>query len=75
MGIFLQEEFNYVSDICEGFLSSIKLKNNGQVINIGNGYDVSIKDLIQIFARLMNKKIDLKVNKKELDLLKVKLCN
>ena len=59
-----RREFNYVSDICEGFLSSIKLKNNGQVINIGNGYDVSIKDLIQILARLMNKKIRLKVNKK-----------
>ena len=29
-----RREFNYVSDICEGFLSSIKLKNNGQVINI-----------------------------------------
>ena len=61
-----RREFNYVSDICEGFLSSIKLKNNGQVINIGNGYDVSIKDLTQIIARLMNKNIKLKVNKKRI---------
>lgn len=61
-----RREFNYVSDICEGFLSSIKLKSNGQVINIGNGYDVSIKDLTQIIARLMNKNIKLKVNKKRI---------
>ncbi len=59
-----RREFNYVSDVCEGFLSSIKLKNNGQIINIGNGYDVSIKELSQILARLMNKKIRLKLNKK-----------
>lgn len=58
-----RREFNYVSDVCEGFLSSIKLKHNGQIINIGNGYDVSIKELTQIIARLMNKKIKLKVNK------------
>ena len=34
LGIFSRREFNYVSDICKDFLSSIKLKNNGQVINI-----------------------------------------
>ena len=61
-----RREFNYVSDVCEGFLSSIKLKHNGQIINIGNGYDVSIKELTQIIARLMNKKIKLKVNKERI---------
>lgn len=61
-----RREFNYVSDVCEVFLSSIKLKHNGQIINIGNGYDVSIKELTQIIARLMNKKIKLKVNKERI---------
>ena len=64
--IFPRREFNYVSDVCEGFLSSIKLKHKGQIINIGNGYDVSIKELVQILARLMNKKIKLKINKKRI---------
>ena len=64
--IFPRREFNYVSDVCEGFLSSIKLKHKGQIINIGNGYDVSIKELVQILARLMNKKIKLKVNKERI---------
>ena len=64
--IFPRREFNYVSDVCEGFLSSIKLKHKGQIINIGNGYDVSIKELVQILARLMNKKIKLKISKKRI---------
>tara|TARA_B110000902_G_scaffold245118_1_gene298982 strand:+ start:125 stop:1135 length:1011 start_codon:yes stop_codon:yes gene_type:complete len=50
-------EFNYVEDICDAFVKAINLKKFGEVINIGNGYEISIKNLIFEIAQIMNKKI------------------
>lgn len=55
--IFPKRDFNFVDDICDGFIKALnKKKSFGQVINIGSGINISIKDLIKLIAKLMNKK-------------------
>lgn len=52
-----KRDFNFVDDICEGFIHALKKKKSyGQVINIGSGYNISINNLIKSIATLMNKK-------------------
>lgn len=51
-------DFNYVGDIVNAFyLSLIKNKLDGEVINLGTGFEISIKNLINEISILMNKKI------------------
>ena len=59
-----RREFNFVEDVCAAFLNAMKLKKYGQIINIGNGYDISIKQLINIISIIMNKKVEIKISKK-----------
>ena len=53
-------EFNYIEDICTAFLLTAKNKNFGEVINVGNGYEISIKRLVYKISKLMGKKIIIK---------------
>lgn len=57
-------DFNYVQDTVAGFIQSINAKKAiGEVINLGSGYEISIKDLALLIGELMNKKITLKALK------------
>ena len=49
-------EFNYVEDVCEAFIKSIKSNKFGEIFNIGNGYHISIKNLVEVIAKIMKKK-------------------
>ena len=54
-------DFNYVRDTVSGFISCTKNKKGiGEVINIGNNYEISIKDLVKLIASLLNKKVDIR---------------
>lgn len=56
-------DFNYVRDTVSGFISSTKNnKGIGEVINIGNNYEISIKDLVKLIANLLNKKVDIRTD-------------
>ena len=47
-------DFNYVEDVINGFYLTLKSKNRkifGEVINLGTGYEVSIKDLLKLFRK------------------------
>ena len=51
-------DFNYVKDLVNGY--EIIMKSNsghGEIINIGSGYEISILDLVNLIAELMNVKI------------------
>lgn len=61
--IYPKREFNYVDDVCLAFLKSINLSKYGQTINIGNGFDISIKQLIILLSKIMNKKVKFKISK------------
>ena len=59
-------EFNYIDDTISAFELAIKNKKCvGEIINIGNGYDSSIRKLVHITSKLLDKKIKYKLMKKE----------
>ena len=54
----------FVEDTVSGIISAIGKKNSiGQVINLGSGFEISIKDLVKRIGRIMGKKIRFKHNK------------
>lgn len=55
-------EFNYVDDIVEGFIkASISQRAIGEIINIGNGLEYKIKDVVQKILELMNSPVKPKI--------------
>ena len=45
-------EFLYVEDAAEGILLSSEKYNGSDPVNLGSGYEISIKDLVEMIARL-----------------------
>jgi GDP-L-fucose synthase len=45
-------EFLYVEDAAEGILFATERYNNPDPVNLGAGFEISIKDLVQTIARL-----------------------
>jgi dTDP-glucose 4,6-dehydratase len=57
-------DFCFVEDTVSGFLSVASNKKSiGEVINIGSGYEISIKDLVSMIGDIMNVKITIKSDK------------
>ena len=57
-------DFNYVDDLTNAFELSIKQnKAIGEIINIGSGFEISIKNLIFEISKLMNKHDSIKIVK------------
>lgn len=51
-------EFNYVDDIVDGFIkASITPEAIGEIINIGNGLEYKIKEVVEIILKLMNSSV------------------
>jgi dTDP-glucose 4,6-dehydratase len=60
-------DFNFVSDTVDGFLSAIRCtKANGEVINIGSSFEISIGDTANLIAKIMNKKISIEEDKERM---------
>lgn len=56
-----RRDFTYVEDTAEAFLKSIKNKKiNGQVINLGTGFEVSILEILEILKKDYNFKFKIK---------------
>ena len=54
-------DFSYVDDTCQAYIDCItKSKFKGEVINVGSGVQVSIKDLVKMISRIVKKKIIIK---------------
>jgi GDP-L-fucose synthase len=45
-------EFLYVEDAAEGILLASEKYNGPEPVNLGSGYEISIKDLVEMIARL-----------------------
>ncbi len=57
-------DFTYVTDTAEGFICAIKSKKSiGEVVNLGTGYALSIRDIIKIVSEATEKKLIVKVDK------------
>ena len=60
-------DFNYVSDICRGFLAALLSQNiEGEVINLCSNYEISILETVQILENIINSKLEIKSDKKRI---------
>tara|TARA_A100001011_G_C14271657_1_gene827252 strand:+ start:988 stop:1983 length:996 start_codon:yes stop_codon:yes gene_type:complete len=58
-------DFTYVEDTANAFISTIK--NNkifGEVVNFGNSFEISIKDILEIFKKDFGYNFNIKLDKK-----------
>ena len=52
-------DFNYVKDTCEGFVKIANCENiNGEEINIGSNYEISMKDTLELIKKIMNSDVE-----------------
>ena len=57
---FTTRDLTFVSDTVEGFLRFAESdKTEGEVINIGSGFEVSIEELVELVGKCLNKNIKL----------------
>ncbi len=60
-------DFSYVKDTVNGFIAIGKSeKAVGQTINLGTGYEISIKDLAALIGRIMGKKINIALDRQRI---------
>ena len=57
-------EFNYIDDTVNAFRLGIENKKIvGEIVNIGNGFNISVKKLGELLAKKLNKKFNFKIEK------------
>jgi len=60
-------DFTYVKDTVEGFIKAAESeKSVGEVINIGSGKGISIKELVEIIIKLIDKKVKITMDPRRL---------
>ncbi len=60
-------DFNFVKDTCSGFVSIAKCdKTNGEEINIGSNFEISIGDTLNLIKKLMNSDVNFVVDQARL---------
>jgi len=57
-------DLSFIDDTVDGFIAALKKNTPGEIINLGNGFDISIKNLAQLIAREMSVKIEIITDKK-----------
>jgi NAD dependent epimerase/dehydratase len=58
-------DLNYVKDTVNGFLAIASTEEfNGEIVNIGSGLEISMKDMVFLIARLLN--VDVTISKDEI---------
>ena len=56
--------FSYIDDTVEGFIKIAHHQSSiGQIINIGSGYEISIKDLVSLIEEITSTKIKIITDK------------
>ena len=52
-------DFNYVLDTCRGFIELAESdKTNGEVVNIGSNFEISVGDTLNLIKELMNSDVE-----------------
>ena len=60
-------DFTYIDDTVNAFLNVMKAKKiSGEVINIGNKFEISIKDILEIINKDFKYHFDIKIDKKRI---------
>ena len=63
--LYPKRDYTYVEDAAEAFYQVVKARKNtlGEIINIGSGKDISIKELLIKISKIMNTNYKLKLSK------------
>ena len=60
-------DFTFVDDTTDAFIKSMKTKNiNGEIINIGNKFEISIKEILEILRKDFGYNFNVKIEKKRI---------
>ncbi len=60
-------DFNYIKDIVRGFIAVAKSDAAvGEVINIGSNYEISIGELVELIAEIMQTKVEIQTEQERL---------
>ena len=60
-------DFTFVEDTVSAFEKTLNNKaSNGEILNVGNNFEVSIHDIVKIVSKIFEKKINIKLDKKRL---------
>ena len=60
-------DFNFVKDTANGFIKALTADNcEGEVINLGSNFEISIGDLAMLLAKLMGKEIEIVSDKERM---------
>ena len=60
-------DFTYISDTVDAFIKTINNKKTiGETINLGTGYEITIKDLVSMIGDLIGKKLIISHDKRRL---------
>ena len=61
-----RRDFTFIDDTISGFESILRKTPFGEVINLGTGYDYSIRDIVKIISKEMSTKVEIELHKKRL---------
>ncbi len=60
-------DFNYVKDVCRGFLQLAKCeKAIGETVNIGSNYEISVKDTLNLIRKIMRSDVEFLIDEKRM---------
>ncbi len=60
-------DFNYVKDTCSGFVALANCNNvNGEEINIGSNYEISVGDTLNLIKEIMNSDVEFITDKQRI---------
>ena len=62
--IYSTRDLSFIDDTIEGFSSMLKKDVYGEIVNLGNGFDISIKELVKVIAQEMSVKIEIVTDKR-----------
>ena len=65
--LYPTRDLTFVDDTVDAFVSTLnKKKDIGEIINIGSGFEISVKDLVSQISKIMGVKIDIQKEKKRI---------
>ena len=62
--LYSTRDLSFIDDTVDGFIAMIKKNTFGETINLGTGYDVSIKKLVTLIAKAMSVKVEILIDEK-----------
>jgi nucleoside-diphosphate-sugar epimerase len=62
-----KRDFTYVKDLCDGLTAVMESEiPNGEAVNVGSGFTISVEEIASRIASIMNKPADIRVDPKRL---------